>query len=131
MGQLKEKIERGIHGAKELILLLPLRDPARIYKALFTHDMETLLFAMAISPDADKKKEISRYLLELRKIKPVLRGVDLKRMGLAPGPFYSKVLDTLLEERLRGNLVTKEDEERFVRRRYVSPCKDSTPRQTG
>ncbi|HXX57960.1 MAG TPA: CBS domain-containing protein, partial [Thermodesulfovibrionales bacterium] len=129
--RLKEKIERGIHGAKELILLLPLRDPARIYKALFTHDMETLLFAMAISPDADKKKEISRYLLELRKIKPVLRGVDLKRMGLAPGPFYSKVLDTLLEERLRGNLVTKEDEERFVRRRYVSPCKDSTPRQTG
>ncbi|MCL4477435.1 MAG: CBS domain-containing protein [Nitrospirae bacterium] len=116
--KIKEKINRGILHSRELIRALPLRDPAGIYKALQHLDLETILFAMAVAVNDNKKKEISRYLIELRRVKPQCTGWDLKNMGILPGPLYSEILDTLLEERLRGNLKTREDELAFVRERY-------------
>jgi tRNA nucleotidyltransferase (CCA-adding enzyme) len=59
---------------------------------------------------------MSNYLLELRKIKPLLDGEDLKRMGVEPGPMYSKLLKQVLLERLRGKLKSRDDEEEFVRK---------------
>ena len=117
--RIREKIGKGIHGAKAILRQLPLLDPAKIYKALHNQGIETVLFAMAAAADDKVKKEISLYLLQLRKIRPYLKGDDLRTMGLTPGPFYSEVLDTLLEERLRGRLKTREDEEAFVRERYL------------
>jgi len=114
----REKISRGILHARELIRVLPLHDPVGIYKALHHLDLETILFAMAVAASDDKKKEISQYLIELRKVKPLSAGRDLKNMGIVPGPLYSEMLETLLEERLRGNLKTKADETAFIRDRY-------------
>ncbi|MCL5022283.1 MAG: CBS domain-containing protein [Nitrospirae bacterium] len=116
--KIREKISKGVAKAGQLVKTLPLGDPARIYKAMQALDLETLLFAMAVADDEDKKKEISRYLIELRKVKPALTGADLKDLGIAPGPLYSAILDSLLEERLRGNLKSKEDEISFVRKRF-------------
>lgn len=56
--KIKEKISRGILHSRELIRALPLRDPAGIYKALHNLDLETILFAMAVAADDNKKKEI-------------------------------------------------------------------------
>lgn len=122
--KIKEKINRGILHSRELIRALPLRDPAGIYKALHHLDLETILFAMAVAVNDNKKKEISRYLIELRKVKPQCTGRDLKNMGILPGPLYSEILDTLLEERLRGALETKEDELAFIRERYRTVSKN-------
>jgi hypothetical protein len=36
-------------------------------------------------------------------------------MGIQPGPVYSKILTELLEEKLKGRLKTREDEEKLVR----------------
>jgi tRNA nucleotidyltransferase (CCA-adding enzyme) len=58
---------------------------------------------------------ISRYLTELRDVKPVLKGNDLKKMGIEPGPVYTRILTELLEEKLRGRLASRGDEENFVR----------------
>jgi tRNA nucleotidyltransferase (CCA-adding enzyme) len=116
--KMKEKINRGILQSRELVRALPLHDPAGIYKALRHLDIETILFAMAFAVDDNKKKEISQYLIELRKVKSQCTGRDLKDMGITPGPLYSEILETLLEERLRGNLRTKEDELTFIRERY-------------
>jgi tRNA nucleotidyltransferase (CCA-adding enzyme) len=113
--KINEKNTKGIMMAKELLRMLPLQDPARIYKVMHVIDGETLLFAMALTPDTYKKKEISQYLLELRKIKPHLTGTDLKNMGIISGPIYSRIFATLLEGRLSGNLRTKEDEIAAVR----------------
>ncbi len=122
--KIEEKISRGILHSRELIRALPLRDPAGIYKALHNLDLETILFAMAVAADDNKKKEISQYLIELRKVKPLCTGLDLKNLGILPGPLYSKILDTLLEERLRGALETKEDELAFIRERYKAAQKN-------
>jgi tRNA nucleotidyltransferase (CCA-adding enzyme) len=111
----KEKILRGISNAKELLRALPIGETASIYDALSPINLETLLFAMSLTDDKNKKKEISHYLLELRRVKPLLTGEDIKRMGIEPGPVYSKVLKEVLRERLRGKLKSREDEEKFVR----------------
>jgi tRNA nucleotidyltransferase (CCA-adding enzyme) len=113
--KMKKAMVKDIHEAKNLIRVLPLGDPADMYAALSGLDLETVLFAMSLTDDQEKKKEISRYLLELRKVKPLLSGKDLKKMGIKPGPLYSKLLKELLYERLRGRLESREDEERFVR----------------
>jgi tRNA nucleotidyltransferase (CCA-adding enzyme) len=122
--KIKEKVGRGILRARELIRVLPLLDPARIYKALYHLDIETILLAMAAAIDDNKKKDISRYLIELRKVKPLCTGRDIRNIGILPGPLYSGILETLLEERLRGNLKTKDDELAFIRERYKTVSKN-------
>lgn len=116
--KMKEEINNGILHARELIMHLPLGDPAKIYRAICNLDIETTLFAMAIAVNENKKKEISRYLIEFRGIKAQITGKDLKGIGIEPGPVYSEILDALLDQKLRGKLKTKEDELNFIREEF-------------
>lgn len=102
--------------ARETLRRLPLMDPAAIHEELSRLRLETLLFCMALAEDEEKKKELSLYLLELRKARPALTGEDLKGMGIEPGPVYSRLLKELLHGRLRGRLRSREDEERQVKK---------------
>ncbi|HKZ57752.1 MAG TPA: CBS domain-containing protein [Thermodesulfovibrionales bacterium] len=114
--KIKDMIDKGISKAKEVVKRLPSEDPVEIYNLLRKLRLETILLAMALSKDRLKQKLISRYLTELRKVEPILKGEDLKKIGVKPGPVYSRILKELLEEKLRGHLKSREDEERFVRR---------------
>ncbi len=93
-------------------------DPVIIYNTLKDSDLETLIFTIAISRDRTVQKAVSRFLLELRKTKPEITGKDLISLGIPPGPVYSEILKNVTEEKLRGNLLTKDDELCFVRERY-------------
>jgi tRNA nucleotidyltransferase (CCA-adding enzyme) len=112
-------ITKGILQSKNIIGRLPVNDPVELYHLLKGIDLETLLFSMAVCKDKKKQKSISWYLIELRKVKPILSGENLKKMDIPPGPVYSKLFAELLDERLRGKVKSKEDEERFVRRKYL------------
>ncbi|NOZ25501.1 MAG: CBS domain-containing protein [Nitrospirae bacterium] len=101
--------------AGEVMKELRTRDPVKIHHTLKPLSLETLLYTMAVSDDRQIKKAISVYLLELRKVKPALRGRDLMAMGIRPGPLYSKIFDAILEERLRGRIRSREEEVAFVR----------------
>ncbi|MEW6675124.1 MAG: CBS domain-containing protein [Nitrospirota bacterium] len=101
--------------SREVLRRLPLDNPVEIYNLLSNLSLEALLFSMAVSKEREKQKVISQYLTELRKVKPLLKGDDLKDMGIQPGPVYARILKELLEEKLRGRLKSREDEERFVR----------------
>ncbi len=111
-------IIKGMADAKEILQALPINNPAGLYRLLKSNDIETLLFSMAASRDKQKQKSISQYLIDLRKIRPILKGNDLKKMGVPPGPVYSKLFEDLLDAKLGGHLKTREDEERFVRENY-------------
>ena len=104
----------GIIQARNVVNRLPFQDPVEIYEYFGNVKLEVILFAMALSKDRKKQKVISRYLTELRNVKTVLTGEDLKKMGIQPGPVYSEIFKELLEEKLRGHLKSREDEERFV-----------------
>jgi tRNA nucleotidyltransferase (CCA-adding enzyme) len=114
--KIKDMIDKGISKAREVAKRLPSEDPVETYNLLRKLRLETILLAMALSKDRLKQKVISRYLTELRKIEPILKGEDLKKIGVKPGPVYSRILKELLEEKLRGHLKSREDEERFVKR---------------
>jgi tRNA nucleotidyltransferase (CCA-adding enzyme) len=111
-------IIKGMSQARGILKRLPLDDHVEIYNLLNKFKLEAVLFSMAVSKDRQKQKMISHYLTGLRKIKTILKGDDLKRMGIQPGPVYSKILKELLEERLRSHLKSREDEEMFVRTKF-------------
>jgi tRNA nucleotidyltransferase (CCA-adding enzyme) len=114
--RIRDLIIKGISQTKNILNRFPVNDPVGTYTLFRNLGVETILFVMALSKDRKKQKVISHYLTELRNIKPVLTGEDLKQMGLPPGPVYSEILSRLLEAKLRGEARDYEDEEAFVRR---------------
>jgi tRNA nucleotidyltransferase (CCA-adding enzyme) len=110
----RDMIIKGMSHARDILRRLSPGDPVEIYNLLSSFKLEMVLFSMALSKDRQKQKAISLYLTELRKVKTILKGDDLKGMGIQPGPAYSKILKELLEEKLRGQLKSREDEEKFV-----------------
>jgi tRNA nucleotidyltransferase (CCA-adding enzyme) len=119
MPKQKEMIIKGLRAVSSMLKIQP-DDPVSIYHLLSGHDIEVILFSMALTRDNEKKKAISRFLLELRNVKPILKGNDLKNLGIPPGPEYSKILNRILDEKLMKRLQTKEDEIEFVRKHLIS-----------
>lgn len=118
--KISEMIIKGMSQLKDILNRLPLTDPVDLYHLLDGISLETLLFSMAVSKDKQKQKSISQYLIELRRIKPILKGDDLKKIGIQPGPVYSRILEELLDEKLRGRVKNREDEERFIIGKYAN-----------
>jgi tRNA nucleotidyltransferase (CCA-adding enzyme) len=126
----RKVIVKSMSQSGEILRRLPLHDPAAIYHLLKNVDTEIILFSMALTQDTEKKKEISRYLVEMRKTGPLLKGRDLLKFGIPQGPVYSKILNDLLEAQLRGEVKTVEDEKNFVRERYLKKQPKDHPGKT-
>lgn len=89
---------------------------SRVYEILQACGPETLLFLMAKTLDDRKRRLVSRFHTRLAAVRPVLKGRDLKALGVPPGPVYRELLDGLLKARLDGEVKTREDEVAWVRR---------------
>lgn len=89
-----------------------------IYYTLQPLSLQTILFTIAKAKDKRQKKAISLYLTTLRKIKANLTGKDLKAMGYKPGPLFNKILKAILEARLDGQIKSREEEIRFVKKKF-------------
>jgi tRNA nucleotidyltransferase (CCA-adding enzyme) len=111
-------IQKGITEAVTILAKLPAKDPAALYHLLSGRETEVILFAMSAAKDKRKKKDISHFLVELRKVRPILKGNDLKLLGVPPGPLYTTILTELRDARLLGKVATREDEISFVRKHY-------------
>ena len=75
---------------------------------------ELILYLMAASKKQAVKRSISRFFTHLRYIEPLVKGRDLKTMGIPPGPVYRRILQAVLEAKLNGNLKSRQDELDFV-----------------
>jgi tRNA nucleotidyltransferase (CCA-adding enzyme) len=73
---------------------------------------------MAKTRKDNVKKAISSYFTHLRYIRPSIKGRDLKKLGLPPGPIYREILQAALDAKLNGELKTHMDELDFARK-YV------------
>ncbi|MBI5234120.1 MAG: CBS domain-containing protein [Deltaproteobacteria bacterium] len=87
---------------------------SELFSLLNPLPIEVVLYLMAKTTDEQTRKSISLYITRLKGTETYLDGDDLKRMGVLEGPSMGKMLKTLLEKRLDGELETKEDEETFV-----------------
>ncbi|HMK44356.1 MAG TPA: CBS domain-containing protein [Dissulfurispiraceae bacterium] len=115
----KERLLKCLGYSDRLLQSLRPDDAAEVYHLLAEHAVETVLFTMARCDDMERKRAISEFLLRHRRLKPLLGGDDLKQFGLQPGPLFSDIFRALLDERIRGNLVTKDDETAFVKKHFA------------
>jgi tRNA nucleotidyltransferase (CCA-adding enzyme) len=87
---------------------------SEIYAILDPLSTETKLFMMAKTNQRVTLRHISLYFTQLKDVKPMLRGADLIRIGIKPGPFIKKTLANLLKARLDEQVATQQDELEFV-----------------
>lgn len=90
--------------------------PVETFHLLNGLPIEVIIFCMALTPDNEKKKAISHFLIELRKVSHMLTGSDLKKMGITPGPVYSEIFSRIIDEKLHMRLASREDEIKFVKK---------------
>ncbi|UCG77986.1 MAG: CCA tRNA nucleotidyltransferase [Nitrospirota bacterium] len=124
----KDKIMVRIGRSRQTMKNLFRDDPVSIYRVLNGLDLETLLYTMALCRDKRRQKAISKYLVDLRGIENAIKGDDLKKLSIPPGPVYAEILDRVLEEKLRGNLASKNEEIEFVKKIYKVPKKTAQKR---
>jgi tRNA nucleotidyltransferase (CCA-adding enzyme) len=102
--------------------------PAEIYRLLadVPDDAIVLLVAKGLSLRTEAgvdrlTRRLSQFLKHDRRATTILKGEDLKQLGLKPGPRFKTILDRLLDARLNGNVRTESDERAFVHRMVQKP----------
>jgi len=93
---------------------LPMAD-SKLCRKLSGFRIEPILYMMAAAKQQKVKKAISHFFTNLRQVKISLKGKDLKKMKLKPGPIYREILQAVLDAKLDGKLKTKKDEIEFAR----------------
>ncbi len=93
--------------------------PSELYHWLKPLAPDVLLFMMARAETEEVRRQISHFFTHLQQAKPLLTGNDLRALGIPPGPQYKKILEALLDSRLNGRIVTREDEQALVRKRFL------------
>jgi tRNA nucleotidyltransferase (CCA-adding enzyme) len=69
---------------------------------------------MALTKNEAVRKDISRFYTEFRHVTPKIRGKDLIRIGVTPGPAFTKILNEVRNAKLDGYLDTREKEMDFT-----------------
>jgi tRNA nucleotidyltransferase (CCA-adding enzyme) len=88
---------------------------SRLYRKLSAFRTELILYMMAVTRQEKVKKAISHYFTNLRSVNVSLKGRDLQKMGIEPGPIYREILQATLDAKLNGKLKSREDELDFAR----------------
>ncbi len=119
---IEKQILNNIFLAKQTLQSLNTEDSVEIYKLLSQLNFETIILMM-IFANENQKRAISKYLTSLKNIKPLIKGNDLKKLGIPPGPQYRQIFDAILWEKLRGRLISKDEEIEFVKNNFIASSK--------
>ncbi|HSB81925.1 MAG TPA: hypothetical protein VLM91_24355, partial [Candidatus Methylomirabilis sp.] len=93
--------------------------PSRVFRWLAEAPLEVVLALMARMERPELRKAIGDFLATLRRVRPFLRGSDLRTLGIRPGPIYREILNSLQYARLDGHVQSRDDELRFVRQKFA------------
>jgi tRNA nucleotidyltransferase (CCA-adding enzyme) len=88
---------------------------SRLYRKLSEFQTELILYMMAVTKQDKVKKAISHYFTNLRSVSVSLKGRDLQKIGIEPGPIFREILQAALDAKLNGKLKTRKDELDFAR----------------
>lgn len=106
----------GAHRALRQLAKQPPLKPSAVVHLLQDMPDEALVAMMAQSSSEQVKRQVSAFLTSYQYVRPVLTGVELKAMGLKPGPQFKKILDRLLDARLNGEVKSETEERELVAR---------------
>ncbi|HEU4685186.1 MAG TPA: hypothetical protein VFS39_11855 [Nitrospira sp.] len=129
-----QALEMAGAATERMAALLSAREPlrrSRVYRLLADVPAEAMVLALAKSRVNHGTKGFRRtrdrlreYLLRDRYTAIAVRGSDLARLGLKPGPAYKRILDRILEARLDGRIST-DHEEREMAERLVNRARSA------
>ena len=89
--------------------------PSRVYSILEPLSHEVTLCAMARTRSSSARRRIKRFFSEYNGTKLKIKGDDIRKEGIRPGPRYKKILRSILYRKLDGKLPAKKDELRYMR----------------
>ena len=87
---------------------------SEIVNQLYPLPAEEILFIYDLAEELRVKDYLKVCLDSLQFIRPKLKGGDLKRLGLKPGPLYGVILQELKEAVLDGKVRSYQEELEFV-----------------
>lgn len=93
--------------------------PNMINKLLNRLPLEVLLFAMSKVDKPQIKHNIKYYLSILKRIKPLISGKDLLKMGYSEGPLYKQILDKVFDLQLDGILKDKQQAIDYIKNSFA------------
>jgi tRNA nucleotidyltransferase (CCA-adding enzyme) len=94
--------------------------PSQIYDCLEGLSVEVLLLMMAKSGFQTARRRIMDYLTKYADIKLSVRGDDLTKKGIRPGPHFRQALKKTLHAKLDLKIKTKAEELDFAMRHFKS-----------
>jgi len=97
--------------------------PSEIYWLLIDLEPEGWLHLMTIARKRFIQQAVSLFVTQLRKVKPLVTGVELKDLGYRPGPLFRTILNHLIEQQLDGLIRDRQQALDFIRQTYpVAPA---------
>lgn len=91
--------------------------PSQIHRLLTGLPQEVMVLLVAKTRISETgqgarrcRRRLARYIMRDQQVSITVRGIDLKKLGLRPGPRYTEILNRLLEARLDGEITTETDE---------------------
>lgn len=90
-----------------------------IYKALKDLPLQSLIFGIFRSFNKGITFKLIVYLAELRNIKPLVNGNDLKELGYPESPLYTDILNKVFDMQLDGVIGDKKQAIEFIAKSYI------------
>jgi len=112
------EILEGIERSQTALAQLRQVSQREVYHILYPLNIQTILFTMAKAQQKEQKKAVSLFLTTLRKVRPELKGEDLREMGYRPGPLFKKIFAAILDARLDNQVKSREDEITYIKERF-------------
>ena len=81
-----------------------------IYRLLEPLSHEVSLFLMAKTRSRTARARIKRFFTDLNGQRLAIKGDDIAKLGLKPGPRYKEILDQVLYDKLDGRIAGKKEE---------------------
>jgi tRNA nucleotidyltransferase (CCA-adding enzyme) len=88
--------------------------PSKIVSYLEHLPVEAYMLVYALAENEEVKDLLKLYMGRLRHVKPKLKGSDLKKLGLKPGPYYRNIMGKLKKAVLDGKLRSAQEELDYV-----------------
>ena len=90
--------------------------PSQVVILLEEFSAEARLLLRVVSDSWLVRQRLDQYQRRLLRVRGILNGDDLRRMGIEPGRIFSQLLERLRAAHLDGEISTREEEEALVRK---------------
>jgi tRNA nucleotidyltransferase (CCA-adding enzyme) len=71
---------------------------------------------MAVSRSDTGRGRIKEFFHKYNGMRPLIRGEDLKALGVKAGPHFGKIMERVLDKKLDGKLKSKEKEIEYAKK---------------